>query len=55
MVTISLGSKKRKFKSIREAAVASGVPYMTLYMRLRAGDKAVTAMKQPVRKYRKAA
>lgn len=54
MGTIDLGNKKRKYKSIREAANASGVPYMTLYMRLRFGNKPATAIKKPVRKYVKA-
>ena len=53
MVTIEMGNKKRKFKSIKEAAEASGILYMTLYMRLRAGDKPATAIKKPVRKYNK--
>lgn len=53
MKTVSLGKKKKAFKSIRLAAVASGVPYMTLYMRLRAGVKPAQAVKQPVRKYQK--
>jgi hypothetical protein len=51
MVTLSLGTKKRTFKSIREAASFTGVPYMTLYMRLRMGLKPATAVKKPVRKY----
>ena len=51
MVTVSLGTKKKSFKSIREAAAYSGVPYMTLYMRLRMGSKPVQAVKKPVRKY----
>ena len=51
MVTISMGNKKRTFKSIRLAAEASGIKYITLYMRLRAGDKPVTAMNKSVRKY----
>ena len=55
MVTISMGNKKRTFKSIRLAAEASGIKYMTLYMRLRAGDKPATAMNRKVRKYQKAA
>lgn len=54
MVTIKLGAKKKSFKSIRLAAEAAGIPYMTLYMRLRAGVKPVTAMKKPVRVYTKA-
>lgn len=51
MITISLGTKKKQFKSIRLAAEAAGVPYMTLYMRLRAGMKPGEALKKPVRKY----
>lgn len=53
MVTISLGNKKRTYKSIRLAADAAGVKYITLYMRLRAGVKPATAVKMPVRKYEK--
>ena len=49
--TVSLGSKKKSFKSIRLAAEAANVPYMTFYMRLRAGMKPATAVKKPVRKY----
>ena len=51
MVTVDLGNKKRKFRSIREAAEVSGIPYMTLYMRLRFGKKPLTAVRKPVRKY----
>jgi hypothetical protein len=51
MVTLSLGTKKRTFKSIREAADFYGLPYMTIYMRLRMGLKLATAVKKPVRKY----
>jgi len=50
-VKVSMGTKKRVFKSVRLAAEAAGVPYMTFYMRLRAGVKPVTAAKKPVRKY----
>lgn len=50
---VSLGYKKKAFKSIRLAAEASGISYMTLYMRLRAGKPVGKAMKQPVRKYQK--
>lgn len=53
MVTVDLGNKKRKFKSVREAANVMGIPYMTLYMRLRFGVKPATAIKKPVRKYTK--
>lgn len=51
--TVSLGTKKKVYKSIRLAAQAAGVPYMTFYMRLRMGMPAQKAMKKPVRKYRK--
>ena len=53
MVTVDLGNKKRKFRSIKEAAEVTGVPYMTLYMRLRFGVKPRTAVTKPVRKYTK--
>lgn len=56
--TVSLGTKKKQFPSIRLAAEAAGVPYMTFYMRLRADTgglnwKAGKAFKKPVRVYRK--
>ena len=51
--TVSLGTKKKVYKSIRLAAEAAGVPYMTFYMRLRMGMPAQKAMKKPVRKYEK--
>lgn len=53
MVTIKLGNKKKSFKSIRLAAEAAGMPYITFYQRLRAGDKPATAIKKPVRQYNK--
>lgn len=53
MVIVSLGTKKKVYKSIRLAAEAAGVPYMTFYMRLRAGKPVKASMKQPVRKYQK--
>jgi len=55
MVTISLGNKKKQFRSIKEAAEATGIKYITLYQRLRKGDKAAMAIKQPVRPYNKKA
>lgn len=51
MVTLSLGNKKRTFKSIKLAAKAAGMEYITLYMRLRSGVKPSVAVKKPVRKY----
>lgn len=53
MKNVSTGSKKKVYKSIRLAAEAAGVPYMTFYMRLRMGMPAQKAMKKPVRKYEK--
>lgn len=53
MITIKMGNKKKAYKSIRLAADAAKVPYMTFYMRLRAGDKPAVAAKKPVRKYEK--
>ncbi len=49
--TVSTGAKKKSYKSIRLAAEAAGVPYMTFYMRLRMGMPAQKAMKKPVRVY----
>lgn len=48
---VSLGTKKKQFKSIRLAAEAAGMSYITFYMRLRAGMKPGEAVKKPVRKY----
>lgn len=51
MKTVSMGTKKKSYKSIKMAAAAAGVPYMTYYMRLRMGTKPAEAAKKPVRKY----
>ena len=51
MKTVSMGTKKKQYKSIKLAAMAAGVPYMTYYMRLRMGTAPATAAKKPVRKY----
>lgn len=56
--TVKLGNKKKSFPSIRLAAEAAGMPYMTFYMRLRKDTgglswKAGKAFKQPVRKYQR--
>lgn len=51
MKTVQLGNKQKKYRSIKEAAEAAGIPYITLYMRLRMGNTAKIAMKKPVRKY----
>lgn len=50
---VTTGNKKKIYKSIRLAAEAAGVPYMTFYMRLRMGMNAATAMKKPVRVYKR--
>lgn len=61
-VTISMGTKKKVYKSIRLAAEAHNISYMVLYMRLRSADKqgglgwkVRTAAKRPVRSYRRQA
>lgn len=51
MKLVSTGAKKKAYKSIRLAAEAAGVPYITLYMRLRMGMSVKQAMNTPVRKY----
>ena len=53
MVTISLGNKKKTYSSIKEAAKATGIPYITLYMRIRMGMKPAKALTKPVRTYTK--
>lgn len=53
MKLVNTGNKKKSYKSIRLAAKAAGVPYITLYMRLRMGMSVNQAMKTPVRKYTK--
>lgn len=53
MITLSLGNKKKMFPSIKAAAKATGISYMTLYMRLRMGLKPQKALTKPVRTYRK--
>ncbi len=59
MQTVTAGSKKKIYKSIREASEATGIPYMTLYMRMRKDTGGLMwsvnkAMKKPVRVYNKA-
>lgn len=53
MKMVAMGNKKKVYKSIRLAAEAAGLSYMTFYMRLRAGEKPAVAAKKPVRKYMK--
>jgi hypothetical protein len=54
-IKISLGNKKKSFKSIKIAADVAGISYMTLYMRLRIGMPLSQAVKTPVRSYRRRA
>ncbi len=51
MKSISMGTKKKQFKSIKLAAAEFNIPYMTLYMRIRMGKTLAQAVKEPVRKY----
>ena len=46
MKNVSTGSKKKVYKSIRLAAEAAGMEYITLYMRLRAGMSISNHIKQ---------
>jgi len=50
MKTLSLGPKKKTYKSIAEAAEAAGLDYMVLYMRIRNGWPLAKAIKTPVQK-----
>lgn len=52
--SISMGNKKKVFKSIRIAAEKAGKDYMVVYMRLRSGMSVRQALSKPVRKYTKA-
>lgn len=56
-VKITTGSKKKVYPTIRQAAEAAGVPYMTFYMRIRKlGWNVAKAVRAEVRPYnRKAA
>lgn len=51
MKTVQKGAIK--FKSIKAAAEAHNIPYMTLYMRVRAGMSVSQACHKKVRKYTK--
>lgn len=51
MKMVSMGTKKKAYKSIKMAAAAAGVPYMTYYMRLRMGTTLKQAATKPVRVY----
>ena len=51
-VAVSLGPKKKTYRSVREAAKAAGITYITFYQRL----KKMTpqeAVRKPVRKYKR--
>lgn len=49
MVTVTLGTKKKKFPSIKAASEALDIPYITLYQRYRAGN----SLTKKVRPYKK--
>ena len=51
MKSISMGNKKKVFKSIKLAAEAAGKDYMLVYMRIRMGMSPAKALSKPVRKY----
>ena len=51
MVTVTLGTKKKSYPSIKAYAEAHGIKYITAYMRLRMGVKPMVAAKKPVRSY----
>lgn len=53
MKMVSMGTKKKQYASIKMAAAAAGVPYMTYYMRLRMGKTPKQAAKEPVRVYKR--
>lgn len=52
-VTVSLGPKKKTYSSVREAAKAAGIKYITFYQRLKDGMTPAQAMSQPVRTYKR--
>lgn len=54
-ITVRTKKGKKTFKNLRAAAKAARMPYITFYMRLRAGLPASTAFKAPVRGYQKVA
>lgn len=51
MKTVSMGTKKKQYASIKMAAAQAGMPYITYYMRLRMGLTPAQAAKKPVRVY----
>ena len=50
-VTVSTGPKRKTYATIREAAKAAGITYITFYQRLKSGMTPAQAMSKPVRKY----
>jgi len=51
-ITVSIGPKKKTYATIREAAEAAGIKYITFYERLKSGMTPAQAMSQPVRIYK---
>ena len=55
-ITIRLNGRKRTFPTIRAAAKAARMPYITFYQRVKQlGMPPSTAFKKPVRTYNRAA
>lgn len=52
-IKFRVGNKRKNYKSIKQMAIDTNVPYMTLYMRLRFGNTPKEAIKKPIRKYTK--
>ena len=53
-IKLKLGTKKKTYASIREASEASGIPYLTLWMRVNKLNWPIArAIKAPVRQYNK--
>ena len=53
-IKLVTGNKKRTYKSIKEASEATGIPYITLYMRVNKLNWPISrAIKADVRQYNK--
>ena len=55
MKAVSLGDKKKTYRSMKAAADEHGIKYITLVMRLRMGMTLAQAVRCPVRPYKKKA
>lgn len=53
-IKLVTGTKKKSYKSIQEASDATGIPYLTLWMRVNKLNWPISkAVNAPVRKYDK--